>query len=1412
MQNNHTKISIVMNTRLNENIPNNTKTSRGISAAIVVMCLLTFLLGNSLKAQNAVQPKIECPNGLMVSASNGSLFYHRAGCHEAAPGIDIDISFYYNSIIPKKDYGYGRGWNLGIQARYEEDSLGVTIIQGNGRTDHFDRFGSHYEPSSPGVFFDLVRIDSGYVLTTPQGVKYKFFDTTHCCVTQIVDRNNNSLDFSYISGHLDRLSDNVGHSVIFTWEDGHLASFKPSLTQNGWQFSYDDNSRLRGVTTPIGTAENYTYYDNHRLKSVTNAKGETTKISYNSLRAVSRIETALTDMSIRYDWENRLTTVVDQSKNDNTKQYSSYEWDEEGRVVRLRGNCCGQYTEYAYDGENNVVMTRDGYGLETHLTYDAKGNCLSITDAYGHTQNYTYGPYANKTSYTDQLGHRYTYTYDQHGNLTAIHGPLEYTVTITNNSYGQPTTITGPLPNSTTHYTYDSMGNIASVTDPLGHTYSYTHNAYGSPTSVTNPLSGTTHYYYNDIDSLVAIINPMGITTNYQYDELGRIKARKLGSAPWDAATYDAEGNLRSYQDPAGHTTTYTYNQQGCPLTVTDPMGHTTLLQYDRNNHLEMSVSPTGDTTRYFYDNTGNLCTTIYPSGREVWVMYDSLNRKTRVSDQLGVAERYTYDAVGNLTQKTDGEGGIETYTYDALNRIISRNRNGHVDSYTYDMAGNILTHTDPMGHTSTYTYDLLGNLISASDPMGHTTTYTYNALGSLASVTDAKGQTTTYQYNLDGTRTLITFPNGKSRQFIYNDRGLLAREKDENDRWIDYAYYDNDKIMSRNCGNESENFLYDANELVISTTNGSATVTYTYDEAGRLLTESIGTSNTVHHSYDSRANTHTLTYPSGNVVVEHYDLRGRLSTIVENGIGQAAYTYNLNNQPATAVYARHETARYHYNDYGRMDSLNSGILGLTYLYDEADNLIAAIDAQNPSCSERYLYDDLDRLTRCQQGLIDQNLAISNPIVENSYNYDALGSRTTHTDNAGTHTYATNNINGYTSVDGRTMQYDNCGNLISDGLHTYQYNWNNLLVSVDNGATATYTYDAFHRRVSKTTAEGTTNYIYDGNKILEERDASNQLSASYIYGAMGADDVVRMRRDGVDYFFHTDRMESVMAVTDAAGDVVERYSYDPFGRPTIYNAQGSILDQSAIGNSRLFTGREYDSETGLYHYRMRTMNPELGRFHQYDPLYYAGSMNLYAYVDNRPTFYTDPTGALSEQARGDISAGLDMFGTAHDLGTGVLLNNMGNTINAGNMTLSETMGVFNEMSRIESASTAVGVVLAPVSIILATESAMDNYSSGNMTGYYLDCASAYTGMTGLFGAGLSSLTTLGYGAAYATVGGILSSVAAVVGAGLGSYSAMSWIMENTSLGKNYLGRLYEIPFKIQDWWNSRGDKDSKPCN
>jgi len=90
--------------------------------------------------------------------------------------------------------------------------------------------------------------------------------------------------------------------------------------------------------------------------------------------------------------------------------------------------------------------------------------------------------------------------------------------------------------------------------------------------------------------------------------------------------------------------------------------------------------------------------------------------------------------------------------------------------------------------------------------------------------------------------------------------------------------------------------------------------------------------------------------------------------------------------------------------------------------------------------------------------------------------------------------------------------------------------------------------------------------------------------------------------------------------------LVEKYSYDVFGAVTIRDASDQILTTSNFGNCRMFTGREYDTETSLYYYRARYYKPSIGRFLQTDPIGYSGGINLYAYCSNNPLRWRDPWG------------------------------------------------------------------------------------------------------------------------------------------------------------------------------------------
>jgi RHS repeat-associated protein len=107
-------------------------------------------------------------------------------------------------------------------------------------------------------------------------------------------------------------------------------------------------------------------------------------------------------------------------------------------------------------------------------------------------------------------------------------------------------------------------------------------------------------------------------------------------------------------------------------------------------------------------------------------------------------------------------------------------------------------------------------------------------------------------------------------------------------------------------------------------------------------------------------------------------------------------------------------------------------------------------------------------------------------------------------------------------------------------------------------------------------------------------------------------------------------MFSTYALTDAAGAVVERYTYTAYGKVTTYDVNYlNPMTVSRVGNPYTFTGRRLDAETGLMHYRARTYDPVEGRFKQLDQAGMAEGPNLYQYVGSAPVAWLDPLGLLS---------------------------------------------------------------------------------------------------------------------------------------------------------------------------------------
>jgi RHS repeat-associated protein len=328
-------------------------------------------------------------------------------------------------------------------------------------------------------------------------------------------------------------------------------------------------------------------------------------------------------------------------------------------------------------------------------------------------------------------------------------------------------------------------------------------------------------------------------------------------------------------------------------------------------------------------------------------------------------------------------------------------------------------------------------------------------------------------------------------------------------------------------------------------------------------------------------------------------------------------------------------------------------VLTTTNAYDIYGRL-TGITQKNSSgvtiADSTYGFDNLSRLiSETKDGVnrviaydkIDQVKAVTGSNSE-AYNYDLNGNRT----NVG---YATG-INNQLNSDGiYNYQYDAEGNRIQrtkisdNSVDNYTWDYRNRLTTVvsKNAAgivtqTVVYEYDIDDQRIGKTVNGVVEKYYLDGEQIAFVTDAAGNQLFHYLYG-LNVDAVMAQDSPTGMVWSLADRLGTVDTLTDASGTVIDKRTFDSFGR-LLSETNPSVKFRYG------YTGREQDRETGLDYYRARYYDPANGRFISVDPAGFgAGDTNLYRYVGNRSTMYTDPTGEFGLPSWSDVQQGWNNF-------------------------------------------------------------------------------------------------------------------------------------------------------------------------
>ena len=898
-----------------------------------------------------------------------------------------------------------------------------------------------------------------------------------------------------------------------------------------------------------------------------------------------------------------------------------YEYEADAATVLRR-----THTDYRSDA---VYMNRRMIGLKSLQTvYDGGGTLASKV-----WFDYDWPANSAHLVATPQNAVQHDGSYDINfyagrGNLVLV---KRYDVTDPNNA-GKTTEY---------KYGYDTNGSLAFTRDHQWHSTLFSYqdsfsdstkngNKFAYPTTVTNSDGFVSTMQHNfDFGAVTRTQGPppngqpQGMIQTFTYDGVARLERVTISNTnaytryvygPNYVQSFSTVNNVadEAYScqifDGAGRTIAQSSNHPGSTggyigqLTTYNDMGRAT--QQSKPTEITGTWVPVGDDSAWVYtaqayDWKGRPTQTTLPDGATRLNTYGGCGcaggEVTTGRDENGRRRKFTMDVLGRLKQVDElnwnqSVYSTTTYNYNVRDQLTQINQAGQIRSFTYDGHGRLLTRTTPEQGV---------------------TTYSYFTDDTVQTITDARGATMTFSYNQ---RHLVTGIN-------FGVTGTVA-------------------------ATPNVSFSYDAAGNRTSMTDGLGSKSYVYDQLSRMTSETrtftgVPGSYTLSYTYNRANQLTSITNPSGAQVGYTYDTTGRPASVSGSGYGGVSSYVNSMSYRAFGLkqmnYANSRTLSLQYDNRMRPTQWSiPNVLRMQYSYtwELSGRLEFARNLDDETLDRYFAYDQVGRLIVSRSGN-EARLAIGEqvPLLYNgpyshNYQYDEWGNVTYREGWGGPNpqwdpAYTNNKING--------VGYDQAGNMIDagGGLTTFTYDaTGQQATSVSPTVNTQNAYDGDRLRGKKTENQVTTYYLRStvlGGEVVAELASNGTFLRGYVY--LGGDLLAVQQANSVNWV-HQDPLVKSKRITNSAGAVISAVELDPWGGETNHTS-----NQNQAFQPKKFTSYTRDA-IGSDEAMHRRYNPWSIRFEQPDP--YDGSYDLsnpqsfnrYAYVNNDPVNFVDPSGLM----------------------------------------------------------------------------------------------------------------------------------------------------------------------------------------